>query len=106
MMRTLKFIVTGQRIEKDPTCDFSGLVAGTQGYLKARFDFDKDWDGCIKAASFWRIGKEYAAPVINNECVIPPEALTWNVFKVSVTGKKQGYKITTNKVDITQERSG
>lgn len=103
-MRILKFIVKGQEIMRDPACDFSGLVAGTEGYLKARFDFGGGWDNCIKAASFWRLGKEYAAPVINNECVIPPEALTWNAFKVSVTGKKQGYKITTNKVEVAQER--
>lgn len=105
-MRTLKFIVAGQQIRPDPACDFSGLVAGTEGYLKAQFDFNEDWARCKKAASFWCLGKEYAAPVINNECVIPPEALTWNTLKVSVTGIRPGYKITTNQTEITQERRG
>lgn len=105
-MRILKFIVKGQEIIRDPACDFSGLVAGTEGYLKARFDFDKDWDGCKKVASFWKNRKEYAAPVINGECEIPAEALTWNAFKISVTGIRQGYKIITNQIEITQKRRG
>lgn len=102
-MRTLRFIVTAQRVEADPGCDFSGLVPGTKGYLKARFTFSKEWVGCRKAASFWNFGKEYAALLVNNECEIPPEALTWKNFQVSVTGLRDGYRIKTNKVRVMQE---
>ena len=43
-MRILKFVVENQKIKQDPSCDFSGLVAGTEGYLKAEFVFSKEWD--------------------------------------------------------------
>lgn len=103
-MRTLRFIVNGQTIEKDPSSDFSGLVAGTSGYLQAQFAFDNDWDGCKKAASFWCLGREYATPVIDGACMIPAEALTWKTFGVSVTGTKKDYVIPTNKITVYQER--
>ncbi len=103
-MRTLKFRVTGQRIEKDPACDFSGLVAGTNGYLRAEFMFSAEWNGCRKAASFWQLGKEHAVVLENNACEIPAEALTWSCFEASVTGVRKGYKITTGKVRVDQER--
>ena len=40
-MRTLKFIVEGQIIKQDPNCDFSNLVPGTEGYLRAEFSFSR-----------------------------------------------------------------
>ena len=103
-MRTLKFIVTGQQIKKDPSCDFSGLVAGTTGYLRAEFSFSADWNGCRKAASFWKCGKEYPAILKDNACVIPAEALTWDKFQVSVTGVKHGYVIATDQIRVDQIR--
>lgn len=42
-MRTLKFIVNAQKLEKDPSCDFSGIVSGTKGYLEAEFSVSKEW---------------------------------------------------------------
>ena len=51
-MRTLKFIVEDQIIRPDPNCDFSGLVPGTKGYLKAEFAFSKAWDEYVKVAGF------------------------------------------------------
>ena len=53
-MRTLKFIVEGQIIRPDPSCDFSGLVPGSEGYLRAEFSFSKDWVNTIKVVSFSR----------------------------------------------------
>lgn len=102
-MRTLTFLVNGQSIRKDPDCDFSGLVAGTSNYLRARFIFSSEWDGCKKAASFWSVGKEYAVPVINGECMIPEEALARREFQVSVTGARGSYRIRTGKVRVQQE---
>ena len=103
-MRTLKFNVTAQQIDKDPTCDFSGIVAGTEGYLQAAFSFSAEWTGCKKVAAFYRLGKEYAVPITDNTCMIPPEALTWSRFGVMVVGERDGYRITTNKIEIKQER--
>ena len=58
LMRTLAYRVEGQRLE--PIGDHSGIKAGSKGYLRARFEFNEDWDGCIKVASFYYGGIEYA----------------------------------------------
>lgn len=103
-MRILKFIVTAQAIIKDPDCDFSGIVAGTQGYLRAEFSFSAEWAGCRVAAVFSCLGKEYAEPILNGGCKIPSEALTWDSFGVRVVGQRAGYRITTNEIKVRQER--
>lgn len=103
-MRTLRFDVNGQKLACSPGCDFSGLVRGTEGYLRAAFATDGDWSGCKKAAAFYTVtGKEYAAPVINGECEIPHEVLGGVVFGVRLIGMREDYKITTNIKYIEQE---
>ena len=59
-MRILQFKVAGQNLSKDG--DFSGIVAGTKGYLYTEYNFDSEWDGCKKAAvfSFARHGRALA----------------------------------------------
>lgn len=101
-MRTLKFIVEGQSIKQDPSCNFSGIVPGTKGYLKAEFSFSKDWKDCRKAAVFELLRNEYPAPIVGNTCEIPAEALTWKSFSVKVVGERDGYRITTNRVEVKQ----
>lgn len=103
-MRILSFLVNEQQLKKDPKCNFQNISKNTKGYLYAKFTFGKGWNGCRVAASFWCLNKEY--PVIIEKdgiCVIPEKALTWSNFKVSLTGVKDGYKITTNKVTVEQE---
>lgn len=51
-MRVLRFIVNNQRIYPDPKCDFSGLVKGTTGYLKALFIFSPEWNGVKQLLHF------------------------------------------------------
>lgn len=101
-MRVLKFDVSGQSIKKDPDCNFDGIVKGTKGYLQAEFTFDKEWDGCKIAAVFTKYGKEYAAPLKNNVCEIPDEALTYKEFSVKVVGVRNDYRITTNSEKVMQ----
>lgn len=103
-MRTLKFIIQGQQIKKDPDCDFSGIVSGTKGYLYAQFSFSEEWEGCRMAAVFSSMRKEYPQPIKNGRCVIPAEALEWDNFGVRVVGQRDGYRITTNEVKVKQER--
>lgn len=103
-MRVLRFIVDGQNIMKDPTCDFTGITAGTVGYLMASFSLSSEWSGCKVAASFWKIDEEYPVVLTNGRCKIPAEALDWDYFDVQLTGIKQGYKIVTNKLRVEQER--
>lgn len=103
-MRILEFEVDRQTVRKKTGCDFSGLVAGTSGYLWAKFTFSDDWDGCLKAASFWSPdGKEHPLMLKNNACEIPREALEQSTFGVSVTGKRGEYGIRTNRVIVKQE---
>lgn len=102
-MRNLKFTVSKQILTQDPKCDFSGLICGTKGYLQAVFKLDQEWSGCKIAASFRRYGKEYAVPVINGRCMVPDEAAEVTAFEVSLTGLKNGYKITTNRLKVVQK---
>ena len=106
-MRTLEFKVSEQMITKREGCDFSKIVAGSSGYLRAKFYFlSGSWRDCIKAASFWMNGQEHAAVLDDNDmCMIPPEALTDRSFHVSVLGirPETDYRITTNKIKVRQE---
>lgn len=104
-MRTLKFIVDGQIIKQDPNCDFSGLVPGTEQYLEAEFSFSPEWSECAKVAAFYSLmGREYEPQILKDgkSCLIPSEALKRRVFKIQVIGKKEDFKITTNKVSVSQ----
>ena len=105
-MRILEFNVAKQRLTKKQDCDFSGLVAGSVGYLHAKFYFSaNEWGDCAKKiARFWLDEQEYAVCLDkNNSCIIPHEALTGKKFKVSVIGAAPGYQIETNKISVRQE---
>lgn len=102
-MRLLKFIVEGQTIKPDPRCDFSGLVPGTAGYLKAEFSFSKEWTSTPKVVAFYsRLGNEYPPQALKDgrTCMIPTEALRKRVFKVQVLGQNG---LVTNKLEIDQK---
>lgn len=103
-MRTLKFIVREQIIELDPNCDFDGLVPGTEGYLRAEFSFSPEWDDTVRVAAFYRNDKECPPRVLENgkTCVIPAEALKSRKFEIQVLGKRENYKIITNKIEVNQ----
>ena len=104
-MRTLRFIVEDQIIKKDPNCDFDNLVPGSEEYLEAEFAFSREWDNCIKVVAFFSsLGVEYQPQVLKDgrTCVIPAEALQKKVFKVQVIGRRDNYRIKTNKEDVVQ----
>lgn len=104
-MRTLSFIVEGQSIKQDPSCDFSGLVPGSRGYLKASFTFNADWSGCEKMAVFSKHGlrDRVAVQLKNGACTIPEEVLNRRMFKVSVIGVNQGLRLVTNTLEVNQD---
>lgn len=102
-MRTLKFIADAQKLMPDSSCDFSGLVKGTRGYLRAEFIFSKDFAGCGKIAVFRNQGEEFPIRLENDSCMIPEEALTWRTFQVCVVGVREGYRIRTNYVEVRQD---
>lgn len=103
--RVLEFTVDKQRIVKNRDCDFSHIVAGSVGYLKAKFYFtSSEWKGCKKAASFWINGKESAVLLDKNStCLIPSEVLVGEKFEVSVTGMKNDLLFSTNRTKVKQE---
>lgn len=104
-MRTLSFNVKKQIIEKDSSCDFSGLVAESSGYLDAKFSFSDDWDGYVKVVGFFaKNGKEFPPCKLkkDNTCHIPDEAVAYHEFEIKVYGKKNGSFITTRPITIKQ----
>lgn len=104
-MKTLKFIVDGQLLKPDPECDFSGLVPGSEGYLRAEFSFSEEWKDCVKVAAFYSaMGYEYPPQkLINGQfCIIPTEALKRRDFKIQIVGANSAFKIQTNKLTVSQ----
>lgn len=105
-MRILRFLVDGQKIDKNPECDFTNLIPGTKGYIQAEFEFSEEWDRCEKVAQFSSGNIEYEPQIINNQnyCKIPEAVLARPSFMVKVYGAKSGeYTIVTNKIAITQD---
>lgn len=106
-MRTLRFIVDGQAMSPDSSCDFSGLIPGSEGYLRAEFSFTSEWNGCAKVAAFYSpMGIEYEPQVLKDgkSCIIPAEALKKRSFKIQVIGenREKRYKLKTNEVAVCQ----
>jgi hypothetical protein len=102
-MRTLHFRASGQRLryEDDGT---PPPVAGSEGYLQARFALGPEWRGMKVAASFFDAhGGEHAVLLDRRRCMIPSEALAGRVIRVALTGVKEGTKIATNVAIVPQE---
>lgn len=104
-MRVLEFVVDGQVLTKNPSCDFENLVPGTVGYLQAHFSFSSEWDGFVKAASFWRGSRECTPQLLKDgyTCIIPSDALTGSSFGVSIVGRNGDQIIPTSRVEVKQK---
>ena len=104
-MRTLRFIVDGQTVKQDPTCDFSGLFFNKDSGVCAEFIFSSEWNDKIKVAAFWSIlDKEYEPQALDNKnaCIIPVEAFSRASFKIQVLGIGGHERLTTNKLVVLQ----
>lgn len=104
-MRTLRFAVDAQKISRDPACDFSGLVLGSTGYLKASFKFSKEWSGMVKAAEFrkYLCSEPISVPIINNECAVPAEVTDGRAWYIKVIGKRGDVTLPTGNCKVEQE---
>lgn len=104
-MRTLKFIVNAQRICEDTACDFSAIVSGTSGYLKASFSFSSDWSGMVKVAEFRKYvcDDPVSVAIINNECMVPTEVTGGKAWYIKVIGKRRDVIIPTENCRVRQE---
>lgn len=100
-MRFLDFIGNGQTLQRDPLCDFTGIVAGSRGYLFARFRCTGEWAGCKRVAVFTCRGKEYPVPVLQGFCEVPAEVLTGGPVQVHLVGVRQQYRITSSAAAFT-----
>ena len=104
-MRTLRFIVDGQTVKQDPTCDFSGLFLSKNSGVCAEFIFSSEWNDKIKVAAFWSmLDKEYEPQALDNKnaCIIPVEAFSKASFKIQVLGIGGRERLTTNKLVVLQ----
>lgn len=101
-MRTLTFEVNKQNMQKHG--DFSGLVAGTKGYLQALFRFSADWAGCRKVAVFTCRDGEYPVLIEGSRCMVPDEAAACTSFRVHVIGRKNGQDVPSGRVTVIQRR--
>lgn len=104
-MRTLKFAVNAQRITSDPNCDFSGIVPGTVGYLKAHFSFSPEWAGMVKVAEFrkYLCDEPVSVPIINGECAVPGTVTGGKAWYVKIIGKRGDVILPTCNCKVEQE---
>ena len=105
MERILRFNVNGQEITRDPTCDFTGMVPGSFGYITAEFNFSKEWDDCVKVVGFRSGPNEYEPKILQDGrfCIIDDEVLKRTIFYIHVVGKKKDFRIKTNEVMVKQD---
>ena len=96
----LRFNVESQHITRT---DRNIVVAKSQNYLKAKFDFSPDWAGKTKTAVFNNNGHVYNVILDNDECFVAEEVIRQPGFTVSVFG---GDLITADVVMIRVEASG
>ena len=104
-MRILEFEINGQNISKSKNCDFSGIVPGTSGYLKASFSFSAEWTGMVKVAEFrtHASSEPVSVPILNNECMVPGEVTGADRWYIKVIGKKGTVIIPTGNCRVRQE---
>lgn len=98
----LLFTVDHQRMD---TSNTRHVVTDSREYLKAKFIFTSDWDGCVKTAIFSGTEKAYEVLLTGDECTVPHEVLGGR-FGVSVFGINGDMRITTDTAYITVHKSG
>lgn len=98
-MRRLLFAVEGMTLRKEG--DFSGITAGSKGYLCCHFGAsESDWLKAKKVALF---DENY--PVAVNEafeCMVPSEVTAKKSFRVRLIGQNGPVRMQTNPVLIEQ----
>lgn len=98
-MRKLTFAVTGQKLSKEG--DFSGITAGSKGYLCCKVKTtDPDW---MRAKKVLLFDEEYAVAVgTDGECTVPDEVTDGKSFKLRLIGQCGKTRMMTNPILIEQ----
>ena len=102
-MKTLTFVVSGQKLSKKPSILFSRLVAGSSNFYDVEFEFSSEWSNLMKVAKFTGNSKEEYIPLINNICKIPEKISKLREFNISIVGVNDDVQIATNTVTIKQK---
>lgn len=104
-MRVLKYIVTGQKVERDLKCDFEDIMRGTNNYINLLFVFDKEWNDTIKVISMKNSdGIETNRVLENNQISLPLIVTGGSLFSFELYGKKtDGTIIRTNTEYVWQK---
>ena len=97
-MRTINYKVTQQLIQTEERLD--DIYKGTQNYLNLKFEFDDNWDDCVKAIVFEIKGKEHPMLLKNDQIEVPQEACSSDFIWFYLVGKKKGYRVQTKKAYI------
>lgn len=97
-MRTLKYNIVGQKIERNIECSFDNIVRGTNNYINLLFTFDTDWNNTIKVISMKNSeGQETNRVVENNQISLPLHVTDGSMFSFELYGKHiDGTIIRTN----------
>lgn len=100
-MRKLRFMAEGMALSRvSPT---TGIVAGSEGYLRAEFDLSEDYEGCRVYATFrGDSGGEWAERVVDGSCGVPTEVTGGRAWGVSLTAVSDGFRLDTNEVTVRQ----
>lgn len=99
---TLNIQVEGGNI----SADCSLLTADSVEYILAAFNFDESWNELYKTAIF-RVGElVYHAPLEDNSCKIPFEALKEPIMYISAFGVLGNTRATTAELPIQIQNSG
>ena len=104
-MRTLKFLIDGETIKPDPTCDFTNLFSDRRLDICAEFSFSSEWSDKIKVVAFWSmLDQEYEPQALDdkNSCTIPSDAFSRSSFKIQVLGMSGSKRLMTNKLVVLQ----
>lgn len=94
-MKTVKFKVKEQSIKNVDSVAF--IYGGTNNYLNLKFEFDDNWNDCIKVISFIVNKKESVSLKINDDsCLVPINAFDKDKLSFYILGgRKDGYRVRT-----------
>lgn len=104
-MRTLKYIVTGQKVERDLKCDFENIRRGTNNYINLLFVFDSEWNGAVKVISMKNSdGVETNRVLENNQVSLPLSVTDGSLFYFELYGKKTGGTIIRTNTEYVWQK--
>ena len=97
-MRDIRFNVNQQRIQNEDSVAF--VYKGSHNYINLIFNFNKDWEGCVKGIVYVVGAKEKAYLLKDDSHVVPAEAFDEKELVFYLVGKTKDYRIESQKFTI------